>query len=87
MASEPAPWHAAYPNPRSTPETISRSEVLERLKRGELPGRDILLVDLRRNDHEVRRIPASGTRLIFMAGSGLLTCLPSSYRVVPSVAR
>lgn len=56
MASEGAPWHEAYPNPKNTAETISRSEVLERLNHGEQPGRDFLLVDLRRNDHAVRHI-------------------------------
>jgi hypothetical protein len=60
MVSEGAPWHEAYPNPKNTAESISRSEVLERLNHGEQPGRDFLLVDLRRNDHEVRRIIVYG---------------------------
>jgi arsenical-resistance protein 2 len=55
MASETGPWHAAYPKPKNTdPQSISRSEVLKRLDNGEEPGRDFLLVDLRRSDHEVR---------------------------------
>jgi hypothetical protein len=60
MASEGPPWHAVYPNPKNTAEAISRSEVLERLNHGEQPGRDFLLVDLRRNDHEVRHIIVNG---------------------------
>jgi hypothetical protein len=86
MASEPAPWHAAYPKPKNTAETISHSEVLGRLNRGELPGRDILLVDLRRNDHEVRRILVVAP-IDSMSGSGHLTCLPSGCRAAQSVAR
>jgi hypothetical protein len=87
MALETAPWHAAFPKPQSTAQTISRSEVLARLKGGEVPGRDFLLVDLRRNDHEVRRIRENECRLILMYESGRLTCLLSSSRVVRFVAR
>lgn len=54
MALGTAPWHAAYPDPKNTaPEHITRFELLEKFRRGEQPGRDFLLVDLRRNDHEV----------------------------------
>ncbi len=57
MPTENTPWHAAYPKPKNTsPDSISRSELLERLNRGKQPGRDFLLIDLRRNDHEVRYI-------------------------------
>lgn len=55
-ASEtPAPWHAAYPEPRNSKrETITREEVLDMMKNGGVAGRDFILVDLRRADHEVR---------------------------------
>lgn len=70
MASE-LPWHAAYPKPKNTaPDVISRSEVLERLNRGEQPGRDFLLIDLRRNDHEVRPITAIRPVLPLMSDPG-----------------
>lgn len=54
-ASSPAPWHAAYPAPRnSQPEAIRREDVLEIMKLGQnKAGKDYVLVDLRRNDHEV----------------------------------
>lgn len=53
MPTEDTPWHAAYPEPKNTsPDSVSRSDLLERLNRGEQPGRDFLLIDLRRNDHE-----------------------------------
>lgn len=47
------PWHAAYPTPDGTPASISREELLQYMREGAVPGRDFLLVDLRRNDHEV----------------------------------
>jgi arsenical-resistance protein 2 len=52
-APAPAPWHAAYPAPKSEVATISREEVLEMLKATPAEKRDFLLVDLRRNDFEV----------------------------------
>jgi len=54
-ASSSAPWHAAYPAPRnSQPEGIRREDVLEMMKLGEKKaGMNYVLVDLRRNDHEV----------------------------------
>ncbi|KAF2687104.1 Rhodanese-like protein [Lentithecium fluviatile CBS 122367] len=56
MATEtpaaPPPWHAAYPAPRNpTPASMTREEVLAMMKQSQA-GRDFVLVDLRRNDHE-----------------------------------
>ncbi|KAK3326808.1 Rhodanese-like domain-containing protein [Apodospora peruviana] len=49
----PSPWYAAYPEPQSELVNISREEVLEMLKSDvSVPGRDFVLVDLRRNDFE-----------------------------------
>ena len=51
-----APWHSAYPAPRnSNPSAVSRDEVRKWLDEGLIPGKDFVLVDLRRADHEVRR--------------------------------
>lgn len=48
-------WHDAYPQPRNqSPDGLERKELLARLKKGEKPGVDFLLVDLRRTDHEVK---------------------------------
>ena len=50
----PAPWYAAFPEPKTTAATIPRDEVLKMLKDESLtPGKDYVLVDLRRNDFEV----------------------------------
>lgn len=55
QASGPS-WHSAYPAPRNTePGKMMREELLGLLKTdGKFAGRDFVLVDLRRNDHEVR---------------------------------
>jgi len=55
-AAAAPPWHAAFPAPKSEVVTITREEVLGMLKgqTGEVAGKDFVLVDLRRNDFEVR---------------------------------
>lgn len=56
---EPLPWHCAYPKPKSTPGSLTKGELLQLIRERARPGRDFLLVDLRRNDHEVRGSPVS----------------------------
>lgn len=48
-----APWHAAYPAPKTAeqPGALTKEDVLGMLQRGE---EDFVLIDLRRNDYEVR---------------------------------
>lgn len=60
-APAPAPWYAGFPEPKTSPvATIPREEVLGILKNEDLvPGKDYVLVDLRRNDFEVS-IPSHG---------------------------
>lgn len=54
MSAEPA-WHEKYPNPQTeVPKSISKEDFLSRLKAGEKAGVNFLIVDLRRNDYEVR---------------------------------
>ncbi|KAF7502353.1 hypothetical protein GJ744_005994 [Endocarpon pusillum] len=78
MTTENAPWYAAYPKPKNTsPDSISRSEVLDRLDRGEQPGRDFLLVDLRRNDHEGGTIRGS----LNLPAQSLYHSLPTLYNL------
>jgi len=50
-----SPWHAMYPAPRqSSPATIDRQQVLELLRSDVgTVKKDYVLVDVRRNDHEV----------------------------------
>ncbi len=48
------PWYAAYPAPRqATPPSTSRAEVLQLFRDGKQAGREFILIDLRRTDHEV----------------------------------
>lgn len=57
----PAPWHAAYPAPSNPkPDAVTREEVLNMMKSGEVAGRGFILVDLRRTDHE------AGLRHLFL---------------------
>jgi len=48
-----APWHAIYPTPKSDPASIHRTELLQWFHEGRKPGKDFMLIDLRRTDHEV----------------------------------
>jgi len=53
-ATAPPSWHAAYPAPKTEAPSITREAVLEMLRdSGNVPGKDLVLVDLRRVDHEV----------------------------------
>lgn len=53
-ASEQQPWYAAYPKAVSEAVFLPRSTVLEWFSsEDKLPGKHFVLVDLRRNDHEV----------------------------------
>jgi arsenical-resistance protein 2 len=49
-----APWHAAYPAPEHQPGSLTREEVLKLIKEvSSVTKQDFVLIDLRRNDHEV----------------------------------
>lgn len=52
--TEPAPWHASFPNPRTPdPPALPRATLLQWFQQGtKTPGSDFLLVDLRRTDLE-----------------------------------
>lgn len=59
--SEP-PWHAAFPEPRHKADAlpdVEKEDVLSLLNEGKKSGTHggFLLVDVRRNDHEVRPHP------------------------------
>jgi arsenical-resistance protein 2 len=54
QASTAAPWHAAYPAPERQPGSLTREEVLKLIKEvSSVAKQDFVLIDLRRNDHEV----------------------------------
>ena len=55
IQAQPAPWHGAYPDPKAEAVFISREDLLGLLlDPGTVAGTDFVLVDLRRNDHQVR---------------------------------
>jgi hypothetical protein len=60
---EETPWQANFPPPRTTkPGAITREDLLARFEAGQKGGRDFLLVDVRRTDHEVSpRVHAVGS--------------------------
>lgn len=49
------PWHTAYPAPTAEASSITREIVLSWIRQGKVPGKDFVLIDLRRTDFEVRR--------------------------------
>lgn len=79
------PWHASFPAPRTTePQVVKREDLLAMFKSGNRrAGRDFLLVDVRRNDHEVSWMNPNPRHLpwIFFP---LLTSYP--YSQVPVLA-
>jgi hypothetical protein len=50
---EERPWHAAYPAPTAAASIVTREMVMSWMQAGRLPGKDFVLVDLRRTDYEV----------------------------------
>lgn len=54
LMSTETPWHAAFPAPKSTPPSLSREELLGWIREGKQVGKDYVLVDVRRNDYEVK---------------------------------
>ncbi|KAH7176080.1 Rhodanese-like domain-containing protein [Dactylonectria macrodidyma] len=73
------PWYAAYPAPRHTqPGSLTREELLEMMKAGKsVAGRDFVLVDLRRNDHEGGTIRGS----INLPAQSLYPTIPTLYNM------
>ncbi|OPB44515.1 arsenate reductase Arc2 [Trichoderma guizhouense] len=80
MNAPEVPWHAAFPSPkRQEPETMTRGEVLKMMKDdGSVAGKDYLLVDLRRTDHQGGTIRGS----INLPAQSLYPALPTVYNMV-----
>ncbi|KAH0349672.1 hypothetical protein KCU83_g5324, partial [Aureobasidium melanogenum] len=74
-AGQEAPWHEAYPAPKSEAAGISQSELLAMLEEGKEPGKDFVLVDLRRNDHAGGTIEGS----INLPAQSLYPSIPTLY--------
>lgn len=71
-SNTPPPWQAAYPVPKTTASSISKQDVLQFLEAGAIPGKDILLVDLRRSDHEVKNSCGTLSRLLLTVQGGTI---------------
>ncbi|KAK9367920.1 Rhodanese-like domain-containing protein [Lipomyces kononenkoae] len=88
MASDPSntnngsqaekPWYAAYPEAVTTPTPISRQELLQAFREGKMPGRDFVLVDLRRTDHEGGTIAGS----MNLPAQSLYPSIPTLYNLL-----
>lgn len=51
-------WHASYPAPKAIVPAVTRETVLSWMREGKLPGKDFVLVDVRRTDYEVTSKPS-----------------------------
>ncbi|KAJ9150106.1 hypothetical protein NKR19_g5414 [Coniochaeta hoffmannii] len=77
-ATAPPSWHAAYPAPKTEAPSITREAVLEMLRdSGNVPGKDLVLVDLRRVDHEGGTIRGS----INLPAQSLWPTIPTVYEM------
>ncbi|KAG9765517.1 hypothetical protein D6D19_09703 [Aureobasidium pullulans] len=68
-------WYAAYPEAKSNPATIARSDLLDMMETGKRPGVDFILIDLRRADHEGGTISGS----INIPAQSLYPTIPTLY--------
>ncbi|KAK9342813.1 Rhodanese-like domain-containing protein [Lipomyces starkeyi] len=80
------PWYAAYPEAVTVPASISRQELLQWFRDGMKTGRDFVLVDLRRTDHEGGTIVGS----MNLPAQSLYPSIPMLYNLlaaaqVPSI--
>ena len=72
-SSVETPWHAAFPAPKNTtPDAVSPTQLLDLLSNG---NERVVLVDLRRNDHEGGTIQGS----INLPAQSLYPSIPSLY--------
>ncbi|ERS95280.1 hypothetical protein HMPREF1624_08157 [Sporothrix schenckii ATCC 58251] len=73
-----APWYAAYPDPKADPAFLTRDEVLSLLQdTGHVAGKNFVLVDLRRNDHQGGTIEGS----INLPAQSLWPIIPTVYQM------
>ncbi|CAK7207019.1 hypothetical protein SEUCBS139899_009827 [Sporothrix eucalyptigena] len=73
-----APWHAAYPDPKSDVVFISREEILALINdSAHVAGKDYILVDLRRNDYHGGTIQGS----INLPAQSLWPLIPTYYQL------
>ncbi|KAL8929091.1 MAG: hypothetical protein Q9172_000634 [Xanthocarpia lactea] len=76
------PWHDSYPPPKSVLSSIHRTELLHWFQEGEKPGKDFILIDLRRTDHEVSQSVSKGGTIhgsINLPAQSLYPTIPTLY--------
>ncbi|KAJ5157487.1 Rhodanese-like domain-containing protein [Penicillium canariense] len=73
-----APWHAAYPAPNAAAGSLPRHELLQWFRDGKQPGKDFVLVDVRRTDFEGGTIRGS----INLPAQSLYPTLPAVYALL-----
>lgn len=76
-APKEAPWHAAFPTAKSSPDSVSKEELLAWLQEGKEGGKDFVLVDLRRTDYEGGTIRGS----INLPAQSLYPTIPYLYNL------
>ncbi|PVH88204.1 Rhodanese-like protein [Cadophora sp. DSE1049] len=77
-AKAPAAWHASLPAPRnSTPDSITREELLDLFSKKDRSVKDFVLVDLRRTDYVGGTIHGS----INLPAQSLYPTIPSLYEI------
>lgn len=85
-SSAPAPWYVNYPAPMKEAAIVSRGDVLRMLcDAGSSASKDFVLVDLRRNDHEV--YTSSWPPLLSSPSDSHLCCLAGGLTAVPKAER
>ncbi|KAK9371754.1 Rhodanese-like domain-containing protein [Lipomyces chichibuensis] len=72
------PWYAAYPEARTVAASITRLDLLKWFREGKMPGRDFVLIDLRRTDHEGGTIRGS----LNLPAQSLYTTIPALYSLL-----
>ncbi|KAJ5767163.1 uncharacterized protein N7511_004779 [Penicillium nucicola] len=80
--SNKAPWHAAFPAPKTVAPSLSREEFLQWIQEGKEAGKDFVLVDLRRTDYEGGTIQGS----LNLPAQSLYPTIPTLYSLVSNTS-
>ena len=55
--AKPSPWHAIFPTPKAQLPSITPEALAELIRSDRVPGKDYIVVDVRRTDFEVCTAP------------------------------
>ncbi|KAH8787559.1 arsenate reductase [Hyaloscypha sp. PMI_1271] len=75
---QPKPWYAAYPTQRNSASWVTKQTLLSWMEKGEIAGKDFILVDLRRTDFEGGTIRGS----INLPAQSLYPTIPTLYTLL-----